>query len=297
MKFLTYRHNDKIELGVIHNEMWVIPLKEIYRSIGETVPTDMNALVDSLRPNDVPLFQKLLLEMEIKIPLEEVDILAPIQNPRRSVICLGKNYLDHALETMGLPGGTETIPEYPIYFTKVASPAVGHKTTVSAHTALTDSVDYEVELAIIIGKDGVNISKEDAASYIFGYTIINDLSARDLQRNHGQWFKGKSLDTFCPMGPYILHASAVEFPIEMNISCSVNGELRQNSNTKHLIFDIPTIIADLSKGMGLKKGDIISTGTPAGVGLGFTPPKYLKVGDVVSCTIEGIGTLENIVGE
>ncbi len=295
MKFLTYKHSSKIELGVIQNEQWVVPLKEIYKGIGEIVPMDMNGLIDTLRPNDVPLFQKMLAKIDIKIPLEEVEILAPIQNPRRSVICLGKNYLDHALETMGLPGGTETIPEYPIYFTKVASPAIGHKAIVDAHSELTHSLDYEVELAIIIGKDGVDISEEDASQYIFGYTIINDLSARDLQRNHGQWFKGKSLDTFCPMGPYILHASEWEHPIEKEISCHVNGELRQHSNTKKLIFNIPTIIADLSKGMGLKKGDVISTGTPAGVGLGFSPPRYLKKGDVVRCTIEGIGTLENTV--
>lgn len=293
MKFLTYEHNGKVELGVLHNEQWVVPLKEVYRAIGEVAPSDMNGLVDTLRANDVPLFNKILSELDIKIPLNEVTLLAPIPEPRRNVFCLGKNYLDHALETVGLKGGTSHIPTEPIYFTKVARPAIGHGATIPAHADLTDTVDYEVELAIVIGKDGVNISKEEAFDYIFGYTILNDISARNLQHAHGQWFKGKSLDGFCPMGPYILHASAWQPPIEKEISSCVNGEVRQSANTSLLIFDIPTIIADLSRGMALKKGDIISTGTPAGVGMGFSPPKYLKPGDTVSCFIEGIGTLEN----
>lgn len=293
MKFLTYEHNGKVELGVLHSEQWVVPLKEVYRVIGESAPSDMNGLVDTLRANDVPLFNKILSELDIKIPLNEVTLLAPIPEPRRNVFCLGKNYLDHALETVGLKGGTSHIPTEPIYFTKVARPAIGHGAQIPAHTDLTDTVDYEVELAIIIGKDGVNITKDEAFDYIFGYTILNDISARNLQHAHGQWFKGKSLDGFCPMGPYILHSSAWQPPIEKVISSSVNGELRQNANTSLLIFDIPTILADLSRGMALKKGDIISTGTPAGVGMGFNPPKYLKPGDTVSCFIEGIGTLEN----
>lgn len=293
MKFLTFKHSGKIELGILQDELWVVPLKEVYRRIGEEVPVCMNGLIETLRPNDVDLFNKLMGEIDIKLSIDEVEILAPIPNPRRNVICLGKNYLDHALETVGIPGGTESVPEYPIYFTKSAMPAIGQKSVIPRHEHLTEEVDYEVELAIVIGKDGVNIPKEEAADYIFGYTIINDVSARDLQRTHSQWFRGKSLDGYCPMGPVILHSSAWTAPIEKAIQCTVNGELRQNSNTKHLIFDIPTIIADLSRGMQLKKGDIISTGTPAGVGFGFKPPKYLKSGDVIACTVEGIGTLEN----
>ncbi len=181
-------------------------------------------------------------------------------------------------------------------FSKVASPAIGQGDNIKAFPEYTDKADYEVELAVIIGKDGIDIRKEDAEDYIFGYTIVNDVSARNIQRKHGQWFKGKSLETYCPMGPVIVHKSALPFPIELEIKCSINGELRQNSNTKQLIFDIPSIIHDLSKGMYLRKGDIIITGTPAGVGLGFKPFKFLKPGDEIECSIEGIGTLKNTFG-
>jgi len=187
------------------------------------------------------------------------------------------------------------IPEFPIYFTKVASPAIGSEENIKFSNDVTTQVDYEVELAIVIGKEGFNIKPEKAEEYIFGYTIINDVSARDLQGKHTQWFKGKSLDTFCPMGPCIVHKNEIPLPMELNIKCSINGELRQNSNTKNLIFDIPYIISDLSKGLTLKPGDIISTGTPSAVGMGFQPPKVLKNGDVVECYIENIGELVNEV--
>lgn len=155
--------------------------------------------------------------------------------------------------------------------------------------------DYEVELAVIIGKDGKDIPFEEAEDYIFGYTIGNDITVRDIQKKHIQWFKGKSLDTCTSIGPYIVHKSAIPFPVDLDISSKVNGEIRQKSNTKDLIFDIPTIISDLSKGLTLRAGDIILTGTPAGVGAGFKPPKYLKPGDIVECYIEKIGSLTNII--
>ena len=159
----------------------------------------------------------------------------------------------------------------------------------------TYKIDYEVELAIIIGKGGKDISPENAEEYIFGYTIGNDISARDVQTKHTQWFKGKSLDTFSPLGPCIVDKSEIKFPIELDISCKINGEVRQNSNTKNLIFDIAYILSDLSKALTLKAGDIILTGTPAGVGVGFKPHKYLKSGDIIECYIENIGRLTNIV--
>lgn len=295
MKFVTYRHRGRVELGVLKGETKLVPLKELYNQLGEQVPEDMNALIDAFRSNDLPLFSKLLNETEALLDIKEVELLAPIPYPRRSIICLGKNYLDHALETMGIPGGTTEIPTHPVYFAKEAAPALGHQALIPNHHTITQELDYEVELALIIGKDGVDIPKDSAMAHVFGYTILNDISARDLQRLHGQWFKGKSLDGFCPMGPVILHASEWQGAIEKDIRCTVNGDLRQDSNTRMLIFDIPTIISDLSKGMMLKRGDIISTGTPAGVGFGFKPPKYLKSGDVVACTIEGIGTLINTV--
>lgn len=199
------------------------------------------------------------------------------------------------MEVKSLPGGKAAIPDHPIYFTKVADPVIGHMDKVLIPKDYTEKIDYEVELAIIIGKDGKDISPEDVESHIFGYTIGNDISARDVQTKHVQWFKGKSLDTFTPMGPWIVHKSEIEFPVELDIRCKVNNEIRQNSNTKNLIFDIPYIISDLSKGLTLRAGDIILTGTPAGVGIGFSPHKYLKSGDVVECFIEKIGTLVNVI--
>ncbi len=232
----------------------------------------MNMLIETWNEDILEQLEKEVERCDHKaIDLDHVDILAPIPFPKRNLFCLGKNYLDHALETKGLAGGSDEIPKFPIYFSKIADPAIGNRATILNHLTITDKVDYEVELAIVIGKDGIDINKEDAEAYIFGYTVANDVSARNIQRKHGQWFKGKSLKSHCPMGPWIIYKSAISFPVELDIQCWVNDELRQNSNTKQFIFDIPTIISDLSKGMYLRKGDIILTGTPAGVGLGFKP--------------------------
>ena len=229
------------------------------------------------------------------IPLDEVQLLAPIPRPIRDVICLGLNYKDHVAESRSVTDQQKQTIENPIYFGKMASYIIGPDAVINSHSDITDELDYEVELAVIIGKEGTNIPREQVEEYIFGYSILNDLTARNLQRKHNQWFKGKSLDTLTAMGPYIVHKSAVPFPVALSLSSSVNGEVRQNSNTDKLIFDIPYIISDLSKGLTLRKGDIIATGTPAGVGMGFNPPNYLKKGDTISCSIEGIGTITNFV--
>lgn len=230
---------------------------------------------------------------ELAIPLEAVRLLAPIPEPRRNIVCLGKNYIDHVKEIKGLTGGGQNAPAAPVYFTKATHTVIGTGEAILSHPEITQKVDYEVELAIIIGKEGINIPKEKAEDYIFGYTIANDISARDLQVDHLQWFKGKSLITHCPMGPWIVHKSLIPFPVELDIRCYVNGELRQEANTRDMIFDIPTIISDLSRGYPLFPGDIILTGTPAGVGMGFELPKFLKPGDQVKCVIEGIGEIIN----
>jgi 2-keto-4-pentenoate hydratase/2-oxohepta-3-ene-1,7-dioic acid hydratase in catechol pathway len=229
------------------------------------------------------------------LPINAIKLLAPIPYPRRNVFCIGKNYVEHATEIEATRIAGTGIPDYPIYFTKVASPAIASGEQIRFSHETTNKVDYEVELAIIIGKEGTNIKPEEAEDYIFGYTIVNDISARDLQVKHQQWFKAKSLDTFCPMGPAIVHKNEIPFPVELTIQSRVNGELRQNSNTRKLIFDIPYIINSISCGFTLKPGDIISTGTPSGVGAGFTPPKYLEDGDLVECYIEKIGKLANPV--
>ena len=228
--------------------------------------------------------------------LDEVRLVAPII-PERNVFCVGKNYHAHAKEfsRSGFEAGAvkgQEIDEYPAIFSKPVSSIVGPGDTVELHPEATNSVDYEAELAVVIGKPGRNISVADAMDHVWGYTIVNDVTARDRQRNHKQWFAGKSLDTFCPMGPWIVTADEVDVG-NIDIECRVNGELRQKANTSDLIFDIPAIIAALSGGMTLQAGDVIATGTPAGVGIGFTPPKFLTSGDRVEITASGIGTLEN----
>ncbi|WP_432667561.1 fumarylacetoacetate hydrolase family protein [Wukongibacter baidiensis] len=295
MYFATYEYDKAQNIGVIlKEENKVIPMKEIFEFIDGDCPDNMIQFIETSDDNRIKEIEIILEENDLKgIPQSDIKLCAPIPYPKRNIICLGKNYLDHAKETQGLPGGTEEIPKFPIYFSKIASPAIGDGDIILNHSEVTDMVDYEVELALIIGKDGINIKKEEAEDYIFGYTIVNDISARNIQRKHGQWFRGKSLETHCPMGPYIAYKSIIPFPVELDIRCKVNEEVRQNSNTKQLIFDIPYIISDLSKGMKLKAGDVIITGTPAGVGLGFKPFKFLKPGDMVECYIEKIGTLTN----
>lgn len=295
MKLITYINNDSESVGIITGEK-VIPINEILNVIGENNVGSMIELIENFNENIIDDVQTAINSNNFNsIPLDSVKLLAPIPNPRRNIFCLGKNYVDHVNEIKMTKISDTGIPLLPIYFTKVASPAIGNGDSIKFSNKVTSQVDYEVELAIVIGKEGINIKPEDVEEYIFGYTIVNDVSARDLQGKHIQWFKGKSLDTFCPMGPCLVHKSEILFPPELNIKCSVNGELRQNSNTKNLIFDIPYIISDLSKGLTLKPGDIISTGTPSGVGLGFDPIKVLKDGDIVECYIESIGKLVNEV--
>jgi len=234
------------------------------------------------------------------MPLRERTVLAPIDQPRRNIFCVGKNYHDHAAEFQksGFDHSAkdgEHAPEAPVVFTKPASTVIGHRATIPRHRGLTSQLDYEAELGVVIGKGGLGIARADAMKHVFGYTVINDFTARDLQKLHRQWFIGKSLDGFCPMGPYIVTADEAGDE-GLNIRSWVNGELRQNSNTRHFIFDIPTLIETLSAGMALQPGDVIATGTPAGVGIGFTPPRFVDTGDVIRIEIEKIGALENTVG-
>jgi 2-keto-4-pentenoate hydratase/2-oxohepta-3-ene-1,7-dioic acid hydratase in catechol pathway len=295
MKFVYYLEKDEKKVGIMKNEQSIVDISNFYSSKGIKKPKDINELLDSWDDLFLEDLKNFITENKATSNLTDVKLLAPIEYPKRNLLCLGKNYLDHAKEIKGLKGAEDVIPKFPIYFSKIADPAIGDGDTILNHKEITDKIDYEVELGIVIGMDGINIKPEEVEDYIFGYTIVNDVSARNIQRKHGQWFKGKCLETFCPMGPVIVHKSEIPFPVELDIKCSVNDELRQNSNTKMMIFDIPTVISDLSKGMHLRKGDIIITGTPSGVGLGFKPFKFLKSGDKVVCEIEKIGTLTNIV--
>ena len=213
---------------------------------------------------------------------------------RNEILCVGVNYRDHREEAAGALADFKAAPEA-VYFAKRAIRILGSGEAIEARLDLDDQLDYEVELAVIIGKEGKDIPREKAEEYIFGYSIFNDISSRKLQNRHGQWFRGKSLDTYSAMGPVILHKSALPFPVEVDVRSYVNGEKRQDSNTRLFLADIPKIIEDLSKGMTLEPGDIIATGTPAGVGMGSNPPRFMKQGDEVICEIPPIGRLVNRV--
>lgn len=220
----------------------------------------------------------------------EVRLLAPIGRPPKNVIAVGLNYREHVLEWSG-----REVPDHPVIFTKAASAIVGPGDPIETHPDVTSAVDYEGELAVIIGRRGRRISRQEARDYVYGYTILNDVTARDLQRRTSQWHLGKSLDTFCPIGPYLVHRDAIPWPLELELRTWVNGQLRQRANTRQLIFDIPTLIERLSSGMTLEPGDIIATGTPSGVGMALEPPRFLRPGDVVEVEIEFLGKLRNPV--
>lgn len=226
--------------------------------------------------------------------LQQAQVLAPIPRPLRNVFCVGRNYHAHAKELASsvFKDNSAKTDEWPIVFTKVPESVIAHQDTVQLPHGVSEKIDYEAELAVIIGVGGKNIKKEDALQHIFGYTIVNDVTARDVQIRHQQWDLGKSFDTFCPMGPWLVTADEID-PVNTELSCWVNGELRQSGNTRDLIFDIASLIETCSRGITLQPGDIIATGTPAGVGMGLNPPQYLKTGDRVRIEIKGIGVLEN----
>jgi 2-keto-4-pentenoate hydratase/2-oxohepta-3-ene-1,7-dioic acid hydratase in catechol pathway len=233
------------------------------------------------------------------LAFSDVILRAPILKPPHNILCVGKNYRAHAEEFSksgfdAASSAAEAVPEFPIIFSKPATTITGPDTPIPLIDGLDEAVDYEAELAVIIGTGGRFIARAHAMSHVFGYTIINDVTARDLQRRHKQWFLGKGIDGFCPMGPYIVTADALNLA-DARVICRVNGQTRQAASIRDLIFDIPALIETISRSMTLSPGDIIATGTPEGVGIGFTPPKFLAEGDVVGCEIPGIGSLRNTV--
>ena len=282
MKLVTFLHDNKEAVGV---------LTEDGAAVRPLPFADMNALIQASR-------EALLAAVKgaaATLPLSAVTLLAPIPRPRQDVICLGINYKAHTEEAARYSSEAFTKERpIPINFSKRVTEAVAPEGDIESHPGLVERLDYEAELAVIIGKTAKNVMAEDAADYIFGYTVLNDVSARVLQTAHKQWYFGKSLDGFTPMGPCIVTADEFDtYPPALPIRSRVNGELRQDSNTKLQIFDIDHVIHELSQGMTLKAGTIIATGTPAGVGMG--PPQFLHPGDTVQCEIEGIGTLTNTV--
>ncbi|WP_404432030.1 fumarylacetoacetate hydrolase family protein [Sutcliffiella horikoshii] len=300
MHLLSMEVNGQVRIGLTDEaQLYVIDLQKAYVAKGKAsvwpatllegieIGEDFISIVASLR--DWVFTQR--NSKDYFIPLKEVRLLAPIQRPRKNIFCVGKNYREHVLEM----GGEEDIPEHIMIFTKTPTTVIGHEEIIPLHEDVTGQLDYEGELAIVIGKGGKGIHKEDAMDYIFGYTIVNDVTARDLQKRHKQFFLGKSLDGTCPMGPVIVHKSAIDDPQCLKVKTLVNGEVRQFASTEQMIFSIPEIIATISKGMTLEPGDIIATGTPAGVGKGFDPPRFLTGGDVIEVCIEKIGVLRNTV--
>jgi 2-keto-4-pentenoate hydratase/2-oxohepta-3-ene-1,7-dioic acid hydratase in catechol pathway len=282
MKFVTFEHGEREQVGWVEADSVVHP-------IGVADIFDLISGYAAVRHG--------LSESGRGIALGDVRLLAPIPRPQRNIFCVGKNYREHANEfarsgyEAGAIKGSE-IDDYPAVFTKPGSCVVGPGATVQTHPSVTSAVDYEGELAVVIGRQGRDIARAEAMNHVWGYTIVNDVTARDRQKKHRQWFLGKALDTFCPMGPWITTADEVKAD-DLQLQTWVNGELRQNANTRDLIFDIPSLIETLSAGMMLHPGDVIATGTPAGVGLGFDPPRFLGAGDGVTVTITGLGTLHN----
>lgn len=228
--------------------------------------------------------------------VSDAALTAPLSTPRKNIFCVGRNYADHIAEGEKAQNIKVGITEHPVFFTKPPTSIVPPDGDILIFPAVSEAMDYEVELAVVIGKPGRNIAKENAFDHVFGYTILNDITARDVQRRHGgQYFKGKGLDGSCPVGPWIVTADAIKDPHKLSIGLTVNAEARQNGTTSDMIFDIPTLIASLSEGLTLEAGDIIATGTPSGVGYAMDPPQFLKAGDIVVCDVEEIGQLKNTV--
>lgn len=285
MKLATFQTDGRTTIGaVIENE--IIPLDHI--------APDMLALIE-MGADGLAQAQAAISAAKATIPLADVELLAPIPAPRRNVFCLGLNYAEHVKESYGARGQEAALPDTPIVFTKATTAVSGPTTPILYDPQVSAQLDWEAELAVIIGKTGKNIAEAAAMNHVYGYTVLNDISARDLQMRGKQFFKGKSLDGTCPTGPWIVTADEVADPHNRRICCRVNGITKQDSHTGFMIFTIPATIAYLSLGMTLLPGDIIATGTPDGVGFARTPPEFLQPGDVVECEVEGIGVIRNAV--
>lgn len=284
MNFVTFKANGKTEIGILtHEKDYVIPLQTAEQHYNGVV-TLADTMLGLLDQGDaaVETVRKIMANLDDacpKLPLNGVKLLAPIPRPRKNIFCIGKNYVEHAKEFEKNADVSVAVPKVPVVFSKPPTCVVGPDAIVKNHKEITSQVDYEVELAVIIGKKASRVAKAQAYDYVFGYTIMNDVTARDLQKAHSQWVMGKGPDTFAPLGPWIVHKSAIPNPHDLYIKCAINGEIRQQGNTKDMIFDIPTLIATISSVITLEPGDIIATGTPAGVGAGFNPPRFLQPGD------------------
>jgi 2-keto-4-pentenoate hydratase/2-oxohepta-3-ene-1,7-dioic acid hydratase in catechol pathway len=290
----TPRTGGPQHLGLVRDGKEVIDLKS---AGGEPPfdPADMISLIAAGRPA-LDWLRAVAAKPATGMLLEKVILLAPIPRPRKNVFCVGWNYLEHFEEGAKARPHVQEMPAHPAFFSKAPTTVNGPYADVPAHRGVTEKLDWEVELGVVIGKGGTNIKEADAMTHIFGFTVVNDVSAREVQRQHGQqWFKGKSLDGHCPMGPWIATADEIADPQDLDIACRVNGVTKQQSNTRHMYFKIPRILAELSAGLTLEPGDIICTGTPAGVGHARTPPEFMQPGDVLETEIRGLGLLRNTI--
>jgi 2-keto-4-pentenoate hydratase/2-oxohepta-3-ene-1,7-dioic acid hydratase in catechol pathway len=302
MKLVTFRRNDTLALGALDATRGILDLASAAKAmLGRELPGTMQGLIDggaaalataretvvtALKQADAPW-----------LPLTGTRLAAPLPQPRKNVFCVGQNYKAHIAEMARAFGREPSYPKIPMFFSKPATTIVGHEDPVERHARHTSKLDYEVELAVVMGTRGRDIGEGEALKHVFGYTIVNDVTARDAQQAHGQFFKGKSFDTFCPMGPCIMTADEFGNPSGHRLALKVNGRIRQDSNTADLYFSVPQLIASLSAALTLEPGDIIATGTPSGVAQGMNPPEFLQVGDVVEAELEGIGVLRNRIVE
>lgn len=291
MRFVTldFEHRDRLALLDGDNLLMLEP--------GDGWPDSLLALIDAgpqllaRLANSLPT----LRPRAPRVPLAEATLRAPIPRPRKNVMCIGLNYRAHAEEGARARGLSPALPGYPVVFTKNVTSINAPDSPIPSHPGLTAELDWEVELGVVIGTGGRAIAREHALEHVFGYTVINDVSARDLQMRHRQYFLGKSLDGACPIGPAVVTRDEIPDPQNLRLTCRVNGVLKQDGNTRDMLFDVATLISLLSQGMLLEPGDIIATGTPSGVGFARNPPEYLRAGDVVECEVEGIGRLRNPV--
>jgi 2-keto-4-pentenoate hydratase/2-oxohepta-3-ene-1,7-dioic acid hydratase in catechol pathway len=295
MKLATILHKGRPAVCAVDPEeglYWL--LTDLVPGLPEGAGSDMVAVIAH-----GPHLPAVALDKSTGHRLDDVRLLAPIPAPPHNIMCVGKNYHAHAHEFSksgfdASASGADAIPSHPIIFTKPSGAISGPTDDIPLWPGVDAAVDYEAELAVVIGAGGRGITRADAMSHVFGYTIINDVTARDLQRQHKQWFLGKGIDGFGPMGPWIATADEIDGS-DLRVTCKVNGETRQDSTTADLIFDVPALIETISKSITLSPGDIIATGTPEGVGIGFNPPRFLRDGDVVEVEISGIGRLRNVV--
>ncbi len=291
MRLVTYIDNaDITKTGLLNNDT-VVPLEQL------DISNDMNEIIKDFQ-NVKKIIGENKIESLTSVNVSDIKLLAPIPRPLRNIMCVGKNYHDHAQEFYGSgfdSSGKKAVADFPVIFTKATTSVIATDENIILANDYTNTTDYEGELGLILSKGGKNIKPEDAYDYIFGYTIINDVSARNIQKQHEQWFIGKSPDTYCPMGPAIVTSDEIGDVTKLKLKTTVNGEVRQDSIVERLIFDIPTLLSTISKTMTLEVCDIIATGTPAGVGIGFEPPVYLKSGDQVEVIIDKLGVLRNTI--